>query len=386
MLSVGMVLPSLPIFIGELAPSRAEQAYWYGALVVVFGVVQFFFAPILGGLSDRFGRRPVLLLSMLGMAVNFIVTASSSTLAGLFVGRVIGGLSAANMSVASAYAADVSPPDERAKSFGRIGAAFSLGFIFGPLAGGLLSGSSLQLPFFIAAGLCIINAVYGYLFVPESLALEKRSPFSLAKSNAFSALGRLATNVQTRLLFWAFGLQVVAQLISQTMFALYTNFRFGWTPFEVGAALCGLGIGSTIMQAFLLDGLVKRLGEVRLTLIGMASGGIAFFMYAVATEGWMIYVIIALNIFSFAAAPALQGIVSQAKQADGQGALMGSLQSLRSLAVVAAPLLGSAIVAAGSTLPADDWRMGAVYFVCALLQLVGWVLMWRYLRQWPGKA
>jgi len=386
MLGVGIVLPSLPIFIGELAGSRATQAYWYGMLVMVYGITTFLFSPILGGLSDRFGRRPVLLLSMLGMALNFIVTASATSLTGLFIGRVIGGLSSANMSVASAYATDVSEPDERAKSFGRIGAAFSIGFIFGPLLGGLLGGTSLHLPFYVAAGLCLINAVYGYFFVVESLAPQKRHPFSLAKANAFSALGRLATSPATRLLFIAFGLQVMAGLMSQTTFALYTNFRFGWSPFEVGAALCCVGVGSTVMQAFLLDRLVKWLGETRLVLIGQTSGGLAFLLYGVATQGWMIYVVILFNIFSFASPAALQSIVSKANRSSGHGTLMGSMQSLRSLALVLAPLLGSAILATGSKLPASDWRMGSVYYVCAALQLGALLVMWCYLRSRPVEA
>lgn len=386
MLGVGIVLPSLPIFIGELAGSHATQAYWYGMLVTAYAITSFLFSPILGGLSDRFGRRPVLLLSMLGMALNFIFTASATSLTGLFIGRVIGGLSSANMSVASAYATDVSEPDERAKSFGRIGAAFSIGFIFGPLLGGVLGRNNLHLPFYVAAGLCLINAVYGYFFVSESLALHKRHPFSLAKANAFSALGRLATSPDTRLLFIAFGLQVMAGLMSQTTFALYTSFRFGWTPVEIGMALCCVGIGSTVMQAFLLDRMVKWLGEARLTLIGQASGGITFFMYGVATQGWMIYVIILLNIFSFASPAALQSIVSKANRSSGHGTLMGSMQSLRSLALVLAPLLGSAILASGSKLAVNDWRMGNVYFVCAALQLSALLVMWCYLRSRPADA
>lgn len=381
MLGVGMVMPSLPIFVGELTGSRAMQAYWFGSLVMVFGVVQFLFSPILGGLSDRFGRRPVLLCCMLGMALNFSVTASATSLATLFVGRVIGGLSSANMSVASAYAADISAPEQRAKSFGRIGAAFSVGFIVGPMLGGLLGGRSLQLPMYVAASLCVVNAIYGYLFVAESLSEERRKPFSLAKANAFSSLGRLATRPATRGLFVAFALLVFAQLMSQTAFVLYTNFRYGWTPQQVGVALFFVGLGSVVMQAFLLERLLKRLGEARLTLIGLASGGITFLIYGIATEGWMIYVAIILNIMSFATSPALQSIVSKANSGEGQGTLMGGLQSVRSLAVVVSPLLGSAVLAAGSTLPPGDWRMGTVFILCAMMQLVGILLLWRYFRR-----
>lgn len=385
MLSVGMILPSLPIFLGDLTTSQADQAYWYGALVVAFAVTQFLFAPIIGGLSDFFGRRPVMLFSMLGMALNFIVTATSITLLGLFIGRVIGGLSAANMSVASAYVTDITEPDDRAKTFGRIGAAFSIGFIFGPALGGLLGDIDRQLPFFVAAGICVANALYGYIFVTESLPEDKRTPFSLKKANAFASLGRLATSQDTRLLFIAFGLQLTAQLISQTTFALYTNFRFGWSADEIGIALCAIGIGSTVMQVGLLGKLVKRFGEARLVLIGQFSGATTFFIYAIATQGWMIYVVIALNIMSFASSPALSAIVSKVNRAEGLGTLMGAMQSLRSLVLIVAPLLGVAILAAGSELPTSDWRNGAVYFICSIIQFSGMIIMWRYLRSMRNK-
>ena len=186
MLGIGLAIPVLPILVGEFVESRDLQAYWFGILVTVFGLLQFLCMPILGALSDKIGRRPVLLFSMVGMFFNFLATAWAPTLLALFIGRVIGGMSSASMSVASAYASDVSTPENRAKSFGMIGAAFGMGFICGPMLGGLLGSVNLHLPFYVAAGLCAANFIFGYFFVRESLPKEKRTAFSLARANPFS--------------------------------------------------------------------------------------------------------------------------------------------------------------------------------------------------------
>lgn len=378
MLGIGLAIPVLPILVGEFVEGRDLQAYWYGILVTVFGLLQFLCMPVLGAMSDRVGRRPVLLYSMVGMFFNFLATAWAPTLLALFIGRVIGGMSSASMSVASAYASDVSTPENRAKSFGLIGAAFGMGFICGPMLGGLLGSINLHLPFYVAAGLCAANFIFGYFFVPESLPVEKRAPFSLARANPFSSLLRLAARKDIRGLVAVFALVTFAQVMLQTTWVLYTNFRFDWSPRDNGIALFCVGLTSAVVQAGLLGWLMKRFGEVKLSLLGLLSGAIVYVLYGLATQGWMMYVFILCNLLAFAAGPALQAIISKATDPHEQGALMGSLQSVGSLAIVIVPVFGTGILAKVSHLPANDWRIGSTFFLSAIMQAVALFIAWRY--------
>ena len=378
MLGIGLAIPVLPILVGEFVEGRDLQAYWFGILVTVFGLLQFLCMPILGAISDKVGRRPVMLFSMIGMFFNFLATAWAPTLAMLFIGRVIGGMSSASMSVASAYASDVSTPENRAKSFGMIGAAFGMGFIFGPMLGGFLGSINLHLPFYVAAGLCAANFIFGYFFVPESLPREKRTAFSLVRANPFSSLLRLGKRPDIRGLVAVFALVTFAQVMLQTTWVLYTNFRFGWSPRDNGISLFCVGLTAVIVQAGLLGQLIKRFGEVKLSLLGIASGAIVYVLYGLATQGWMMYVFILCNLLAFAAGPALQAIISKATDPREQGALMGSLQALGSLAIVVVPIIGTGVLAKVSHFPANDWRIGATFFLSAVMQTIALFIAWRY--------
>src|SRR5256714_10697898 len=311
-LGIGIAIPVLPILVGEYTASRELQAYWYGALVVVYGIMQFFFAPLLGALSDRFGRRPLLLWSLLGLGLHFLLLGLAPSLALMFVARVIGGAAGASFSVANAYASDVSTAEARAKSFGLVGAAFGLGFIFGPMVGGLLGGVNLHLPFYAAAALSLINAAYGFFVVPESLPRERRSPFSLAKANPFAALLKLSRHREIGSLVAVFALIVLAQLMLQITWVLFTHFRFGWGPRENGFALFCVGLVAAVVQGGLLGMLLRRFGNVRLALTGLATGTVAYVLYGLAQQGWMMYAIIVANFLSFAAGAALQAVVAHA--------------------------------------------------------------------------
>jgi DHA1 family tetracycline resistance protein-like MFS transporter len=268
MLGIGLIVPVLPLLVGEFVAGRDQQALWFGILTTVFGLMQFIFMPMLGALSDRVGRRPLLMVSMGGMCVNFLTTAWATNLAGLFIGRVIGGMSSASMSVASAYASDISTHENRASSFGKVGAAFGLGFICGPMLGGLLGSVSLHLPFYVAAALSAANLAYGYFAVPESLPAERRSTFSLARINPFSALGRLLGRTEIRGLVAAYAVMTFAQMMLHSTWVLYTTFRFAWTPRENGFALFCVGVCAAVVQAGLLGVLMRRFGEARLSLLG----------------------------------------------------------------------------------------------------------------------
>ena len=340
--------------------------------------MQFIFMPMLGALSDKIGRKPVLLLSSAGVGINFLVTAWAPSLAWLFVGRFIGGACSASMSVASAYASDVSTPENRAKTFGMIGAAFGVGFIVGPMLGGVLGSVNYHLPFYVGAALCAANVVFGYFFVTESLVEEKRTNFSLARANPISALARLFGRRDIGGLIVVFALSTFAQLLSQTTWVLYMHFRFDWGPKENGYALFCVGLIAAVVQAGLLSRLIKWHGEIKLSLIGMLSGALALASYGLATSGWMIYVLILANLYAYAAGPAMQAISSKASDPREQGALMGSMQSLSSLSLVIAPLIGTQVLAMVSHFPRDDWRTGAPFFLAASFQFLAWLLAWRF--------
>ena len=380
MLGIGLIVPVMPLLVGQFVEGKESQALWFGGLTTVFGLMQFLFMPALGALSDRVGRRPVLLYSMAGMCLNFLITAWAPSLAWLFVGRIIGGMSSASMSVASAYASDISTHENRSRSFGKIGAAFGLGFICGPMLGGLLGDAGLHLPFYVAAALSAANLVYGYFMVPESLAPGLRAPLQLARLNPFSALLRLVRRREIRGLVIVITLVTFAQMMLHSTWVLYTTFRFDWTPRDNGIAMFCVGLVSAVVQAGLLAVLIRRFGEVRLSLMGIASGAFAFLGYGLATQGWMMYALILCNLLAFAAGPALQGIVSKATPPERQGELMGSLQSIGSLGVIVTPLIGTAILGAASHLPASDWRIGSSFFLCAAMQVVAIVVARHYFR------
>ena len=369
-LAFGFVIPVLPALVATMTPDKHSQAYWYGLLLGSFGLAQFFSAPLLGAISDRCGRRTVLLISIFGLGLNFLITAVSPWLWLLLVSRLIGGASGAAFTVAGAYVADVTPQEQRSRSFGLLGAMFGLGFICGPILGGLLSPYGLRIPYFAAATFSLLNWVYGFFVLPESLPADRRSAIDFAKANPFAALIALTKVRGIGSLVWVVVLTAFPQFLLQSTWVLYTTFRFGWGPRENGYSLFIVGIAAALGQTVMLRILLRRLGDVRTALFGLASSSIAYVLYGLATQGWMMYAIILANLCGFAAGPSLQGIVSKAVDARHQGITLGSLNSISSIMGVIAPLVGAPILAAVSGLSPTDWRIGATFFVAAIAQVV----------------
>ena len=378
----GLLLPVLPALVGEFTASRDAQTYWYGAMILTFGLTQFICAPILGALSDRFGRRPVLLGSIFGLGSMFLLSALATSLTGLLLARILGGVMAANFAVANAYVADLTAPENRARSFGMIGAAFGIGYVVGPMLGGLLGSIDIRLPFYVAAGLSVANFLYGYFIVPESLPPERRKPVDWRRATPIASLVGLARLKSVGVLVAVIAVANLAQFILHGTWVLYTNFRFGWGPRETGLSLFVVGLMAAVVQGGLLGWLLRKFGERRVVVAGLASGVIAYLAYGVTTVGWVMYAIIFANLLAFAVGPALHAIVSKAADPGEQGVAMGSLTSLNSLMAVTAPFIGTPLLAEVSHLPAGDWRIGAPFFMSALLAFVALVLAaWHFSRQ-----
>jgi MFS transporter, DHA1 family, tetracycline resistance protein len=369
MLAIGLIIPVLPAMVGHFTGSQTDQAYWYGVVSFAFGLANFFASPILGGLSDAHGRRPMLLIGFLGLCISFFGTALASSLAVLIAVRVAAGAMQANISVANAYAADISTPQERAKRFGQLGAMQGLGFIIGPVMGGLLGAIDLRLPFVAAGVLATLNLLYGWFVLPESLPADRRKPFRLANANPWASLKNLTQLRGVGLLVGIIACSGLAQFVLYTTWVLYTQFKFGWGPLQNGWSLAAVGVASVIVQGLLLPKLLKRFSPQSLAVAGLTSSALCYLGWGLATQGWMMFVLIGCNLLGFTITAAVNSMVSTAADAKTQGATMGAAAGINSLMAVLAPAIGAPILAAVSHLPQGDWRIGAPMFFCAALQI-----------------
>ena len=384
MVSIGLIIPVLPPLVGTFTGSQADHAFWYGVVSFAFGIANFFGSPILGALSDRHGRRPVLLLGFLGLAISFFGTALAGALWVLVAVRLVSGALQANAAVANAYVADITPPADRAKRFGMLGAMFGLGFVLGPVMGGILGGIDLHLPFFVAGGLAVLNWLYGYFVLPESLPLDRRAPMDWKRANPVSALKQLGQIKGVGLLVAVIGLGSLAQFMLHTTWVLYTTFKFGWGPTENGWSLFAVGMMAALVQGGLIRVALKRYSAQRLAVVGLISSSICYTLWGAATEGWMMYAVIVLNVFGFMANTSIQSLISSAVDDQSQGRTLGSVASLNSMMAVLAPVIGAALLGFVSHLPRGDWRIGLPFFLCALLQAVAAVLAIRHFRRNPA--
>jgi len=380
MVSIGIIVPVLPALIGTFSISPSDQAFWVGVVSFAFGIANFFGAPLLGALSDAWGRRRVLLLGFCGLALNFFATALATSLWMLIAVRLVGGAMQANAAVANAYVADITAPEGRAKRFGMLGAMFGLGFIIGPAAGGLLGAIDIHLPFFVAGGLSLLNLAYGWWVLPESLPPEKRRPFEWKAANPLKAFTALVGLPGIGKVVGVIACTGLAQGVLYNVWVLHNTFKFGWDTQANGWSLAAVGVVSVIVQGFLLGKLLKRFPPRRLVVMGLVSSTCAYFLWGLASQGWMMYAIIFANLLGFTVTASVQSLVSSAADARTQGQTMGSVSSLNSLTAVVAPVLASPVLMAVSHLPQGDWRIGAPLYFGAVLQFTALLLAWLHFR------
>lgn len=368
-LGAGLIIPVLPQLIHSFEGiDLAQASSFYGFLIALYALLSFLFASTVGSLSDRFGRRPVLLLSLLGLGLDYIILALAPSLAWLVVGRVLAGIFGAIETTAMAYIADISKPQERAKNFGIVGAAFGLGFIVGPLLGGVLGGIDLRLPFWCAALLTLVNVLYGLFVLPESLAREYRRPFSWARANPVGSLLALRRFNNVLRLTTVYTLTRLSLNGLIGVWVLYTAQRLGWSVTEVGISLSVTGIALATVQGALVGPVVARLGEGRTVVLGLTLSTLSYILLGLANEGWLLYVAIILSSSGGLVAPSVQGALSSRVAPEEQGLLQGALAGINNLANVVAPLLTAGLFAYVVSLSGPLELIGAPLFLCALLE------------------
>jgi DHA1 family tetracycline resistance protein-like MFS transporter len=382
-LAFGLIIPVLPHLLKSFAHGDIAQAtLWHGLFATAFMVMQFFFSPIQGALSDHFGRRPVILLSNLGLGVDFLIMALAGSLPWLFIGRLLSGITAASFSTANAYVADVTPAEKRAAAFGKIGMAFGLGFTLAPVFGAWLGEIDLRLPFFVAAGLALANFAYGMFVLPESLPPEKRAPFTWAKANPLASLQLLRGHPELFGLAAVAFLMSLAHLVYPTTFVLYADYRFGWGLRMVGWTLLIVGVLSIIVQGGLIKRIVAALGERRAVLFGTACGTLGFLAYGLAPTGYWFWAAMPLAALWGVANPAIQAIMTHHVEAHEQGKLQGALGALNSIAGMLAPIAFTQVFASVARHGQVAWA-GATFWLASAMVGVGLLVAWRVTRGEP---
>jgi MFS transporter, DHA1 family, tetracycline resistance protein len=383
----GIILPVLPELIMELTGEGLSRAATYGGwLLFAFAVMQFFCGPIMGNLSDRFGRRPVLLLSLSAFGLDYLLMGFAPNILWLFVGRIIAGIAGAAYSTANAYIADVTPPEKRAQSFGLMGAAFGGGFILGPAIGGLLGGLGTRAPFFVAAALALLNVLYGFFVVPESLAPEKRRPFHWTRAHPLGTLQHLRRySGVVAMVVGLFVWQVAHQSLPAT-WSFYTMFKFGWSEAALGASLAFAGLAIAVVQGGLTRAIIPRLGERRAALLGLVMGSLGFLGYASAAQGWMMYPWMLVAALGGLVHPSINALMSQQVNERSQGELQGGVASVYSLSTIVGPLLMTQTFRFFTRADARPLIAGAPFYAAALLGVLSLLLVHRAGRRAAAAA
>jgi DHA1 family tetracycline resistance protein-like MFS transporter len=383
-LALGMIIPVLPNLVaGFLGHNTAKAAQIYGLFGTIWALMQFVFSPVLGALSDRFGRRPVILISNFGLGLDYVLMALSPTLGWLFVGRVISGITAASIPTAFAYIADVTSAEKRAGAFGVVGAAFGLGFVLGPALGGVLGNVDPRLPFWVAAGLSLTNALYGLFVLPESLARERRARFEWRKANPVGSLKLLRSHPELFGLAMVIFLCSLAHEVLPQVSVLYAGYRYGWNERDVGFMLAGVGVCAAVVQAGLVQPVVRRFGERATLLAGLLFGAAGFAIYGLAATGTVFWIGVPVMSLWGLSGGATQGLMTRRVQPSEQGQLQGANSSVRGIAGLIGPGLFT-LTFAGSIGAWRDWNLpGAAFLLAALLLVVAVAVTWRVTKPAP---
>ena len=376
----GIIIPVTPKLVAGLKEVDLADASRYGSmLTAVYSLMQFVFSPLLGSLSDAHGRRPVLLLSMLGFGIDYLFMALAPTYGWLFAGRIISGITGASISTGFAYIADISTPENRAKNFGLVGAAFGLGFIIGPVIGGLLGHYGVKMPFYAASLLALVNCLYGYFVLPESLPREKRRPFRLRKANPFSSFAKLGTYPKLSSLFMVAILIYLASHAVQSNWSYFTMFRFGWDEKMVGISLGVVGLLVASVQGGLTRVINPKLGNEKSIYIGLSLYATGMLLFGLAGAGWMMFVFLIPYCLGGITQPAMQAVMAGKVPPQEQGELQGAITSLQSASAVVGPLLMNNLFYFFSRSQAPVFLPGAPFFMGALFFFLAFLIAWRKL-------
>lgn len=378
-MGIGLIMPVMPDLLIEVGGGTlGAAALWGGVLATSFAAMQFLFGPVIGGLSDRFGRRPVLLVSLVVMAVDYLVMAVAGTIWLLLIGRIIGGITAATHSTANAYIADISKPEDKAANFGLIGAAFGIGFVLGPLMGGLLAEYGTRAPFYAAAALAGLNAIFGWFVLKETVTDAIRRPFSLKRANPFGAFKALSKLPTIGPLLGVFFFYQVAFTVYPSIWSYFGKERFDWDPSTIGLSLGLFGIMIALVQGLLIRPVLKYLGERGTVIYGLLFDVLAFGLLAIVTSGTIALILIPIAALAGVVTPALQGLMSRSVADNQQGELQGALTSVTALAMIIAPMAMTTTFAAFTGDTAPIYFPGAPFVLSMVLVIVAIVLFVRY--------
>lgn len=378
-LGIGLLIPVLPDVIRRFGTDSTFVNDYYGYFISVYALMQFVASPILGALADKFGRRPILLFSLLGAGLDYILMAFSPTLWILFLGRVISGLTGASMTVASSYMADISDDNTRSANFGLIGAGWGVGFILGPMIGGVVTkfgGSfSHQMPFLVAAALNIVNFLFGLFVLPESLPKEKRRHIELHRLNPFKSLLKVFKPSPILALIWCYFFLFLGGQVHPSVWVLYTQYKFHWTALDVGVSLTCVGVLTAIIQGGLTRVVIPKLGEHRTLIWGIWNYILGFALFALATRGWMMYAILIASGFGSLVGPAAQSLISKDTPSEEQGELQGSLMSIASVTSIIGPLMYTKLFAQFADQKSFFFFPGAPYMMAAVISLLALIMI-----------
>ena len=372
----GLIIPVMPVLLKELLGQTSEEAAkWGGYLTFAYAAMHFLFGPLIGNLSDRFGRRPVLLLSLASLAVDYIIMGFASTIWVLFLGRILSGICGATSSTANAYIADMTDQENRAQAFGLLGAAFGIGFILGPAIGGLLGASNPRTPFFVAAALAFLNMLYGYLVLPESLSVENRRRFELSRGNPLGALTHFKKLPALKLLFVVSLFSSFAHLVYPSTWNFHADARYGWGAEQIGWSLMAFGICSAIVQGGLIGLVLKWLGQQKTAIVGMVFNILGFIGFAFASQSWMIYLWIPVSALGAVAGPSINALMSEKVGPDSQGELQGAIASVSAIANMFSPLIMTQVFSWFLREEASTKFYGSAFLLAAILTGIATTLL-----------